>query len=175
MIEPGRCSWTKWGQWISVNEIFYCVSLWQIWDCGLLTWGNGNPLQGAVIMHEKQSRGTVETVGEVPRDWGTNNRAQGETDWNRTKCGSFGLKFYEISLNIPNKSTSVFSNLNLFERLLCLETKDYQLRLFCVCLHFLKNCSFSNTIFFCCTAWWPSYTYMHRFFFLTLSCSIITD
>ena len=28
---------------------------------------------------------------------------------------------------------------------------------------------------FYCTAWWPSYTYMYRFFFLTLSCSIISD
>ena len=26
-----------------------------------------------------------------------------------------------------------------------------------------------------CTAWWPSYTYMYTFFFLTLSCSIIGD
>ena len=28
--------------------------------------------------------------------------------------------------------------------------------------------------FFSCTAWWPSYTYMYTFVFLTLSCSIIS-
>ena len=36
------------------------------------------------------------------------------------------------------------------------------------------NCYFPNTFFSCCTAWWPSYTYMYTFF-LTLSCSIISD
>ena len=29
--------------------------------------------------------------------------------------------------------------------------------------------------FFYCTAWWPSYTCMHTLFFLTLSCSNISD
>ena len=28
---------------------------------------------------------------------------------------------------------------------------------------------------FCCTAWWPSYTQMYIFFFLTLSCSFLSD
>ena len=38
------------------------------------------------------------------------------------------------------------------------------------------NCYFPNTLFFFyCTAWWPSYMYMYTFFFLTLSCSIISD
>ena len=36
-------------------------------------------------------------------------------------------------------------------------------------------CYFPNTIVFYCTAWWPSYTYMQTFFFLPLSCSIISD
>ena len=29
--------------------------------------------------------------------------------------------------------------------------------------------------FFYCTSWWPSYTYMYTFYFLTLSCSIMND
>ena len=29
--------------------------------------------------------------------------------------------------------------------------------------------------FFYCTAWWRSYTYMYTFFFLPLSCSIVSD
>ena len=37
------------------------------------------------------------------------------------------------------------------------------------------NCCYPNTIFFQCTGWWPSYTYMYTFFFLTSSCSIISD
>ena len=30
-------------------------------------------------------------------------------------------------------------------------------------------------VFFYCTTWWLSYTYMYTFFFLILSCSIISD
>ena len=44
---------------------------------------------------------------------------------------------------------------------------------FCILFFFY----FPNTLlfFFYFTTWWPSYIYMHIFFFLTLSCSIISD
>ena len=37
------------------------------------------------------------------------------------------------------------------------------------------NSYFPNTIFFYGTAWWPSYTHIYTFYFLTLSCSLIRD
>ena len=42
-------------------------------------------------------------------------------------------------------------------------------------LFFLLWLVYSVLSIFYCIAWWPSYTYMHTFFLLTLSCSIISD
>ena len=50
----------------------------------------------------------------------------------------------------------------------------YFLLFFCF-FNYYFNRYFPNTFFFYCTAWWPSYAYMYTFYFLTLSCSIISD
>ena len=44
-----------------------------------------------------------------------------------------------------------------------------------VTYYYFFDSYFLSAIFFHCTAWWPSYTYMYTFFFLILSCSIISD
>ena len=103
-------------------------------------------------------------------------------------CCKYSLHHYEVKptnlimisiikfvllLVIVNAFFSYFLGICIFKNFMFLFLIRFFYRAFS--FSFFKIVISPIQCFFYCTAWWPNYTYMYTFFFLLLSCSIISD